>query len=203
MSHQRLYTILLFIGSALMFASAVIALRSRSHFQQSGGEADSISECGGWHGGLMPDEPDEPDGRAVDSRAAQSPVKSGKTLAERNQDKFNVGEMRNEVEDMLRRFRGSPEERQDVIEECEAGKALILAITDAAVSEYDTMSPEELQEAREEFEKEYRAQLDYLQTGRLQRMLKTPEEQEIIGGTIDVVQQFLERLDDALHAAGY
>ena len=65
------------------------------------------------------------------------------------------------------------------------------------------MSPEELREAREEFEKEYRAQLDYLQTGRLQRMLKTPEEQEVIGAAFDAAQNFLERLDAALNAAGY
>ena len=184
-----------------MLASVAIALRSR--FQQSGGEAEPRSECGIRGGGLVLEEPDEPDGQAVDSRSAKSPGKSGKTLAERDKDKFNVGEMRNEAEDMLRRFRGTPEERQDVIEECEAGKALILAIADAAVGEYDSMSPEELREAREEFEKEYRAQLDYLQTGRLQRMLKTPEEQEVIGAAFDAVQNFLERLDAALNAAGY
>lgn len=199
----RLYTVLILIASALMLASAVIALRARPHFQQPGGEAEPRSECGGFRGGLVLDEPDEPEGRAADSRAVQSSVKSGKSLAERDRDKFNVGEMRNEVEDMLRRFRGTPEERQDVIDECESGKALILAIADAAVGDYDSMSPEELQDAREEFEKEYRAQLDYLQSGKLKRMLKTPEEQEVIGTTIDVVQQFLERLDDALHAAGY
>ena len=34
-------------------------------------------------------------------------------------------------------------------------------------------------------------------------MLKTPEEKEVIGSAIEVVQQFLERLDEALHSAGY
>ena len=111
--------------------------------------------------------------------------------------------MRREAEDMLQRFRGTPEERQSVIKECEDGKAFILAITDASIAAFDDKSPDELRKAREDFEKDYRAQLDYLQTGRLQRMLKTPEEQEVIGSTIEVVQQFLERLDEGLHAAGY
>ena len=65
------------------------------------------------------------------------------------------------------------------------------------------MSPEELEKERESFEKDYRAQLDYLQTGQLQRMLRTPEEREVIGSTIEVVQDFLERVDNALHSAGY
>ena len=201
MNHRRLYTILLFIGSALMLASAVIAIRTRPNLRQSGGEAESGSECGVRGGGLV--EEDEPDARATGSRSSKSTVKSGKTLAERNKDKFNVGEMRREAEDMLQRFRGTPEERQSVIEECEDGKAFILAITDDAVAAFDDKSPEELRKAREEFEKEYRAELDYLQTGKLQRMLKTPEEQEVIGSAIEVVQQFLERLDEGLHAAGY
>ena len=196
---SRLYTVLILVASALMLASAVIALRTRPNLRQSGGEAESGSECGVLGGGLI----EEPDAGATESRMAQSTVKSGKTLEERNKDKFNVGEMRREAEDMLQRFRGTPEERQSVIDECEDGKAFILAITDAAAAAYEKMSSDELRKAREDFEKDYRAQLDYLQTGRLQRMLKTPEEQEVIGSTIEVVQQFLERLDDALHAAGY
>ena len=202
MNHRRLYTILLFIGSALMLASAVIALRSRPQM------------CGGGRGFVAPDEPvdagDEPDdvvfdsdARAADASSTKSRNKSGKTLAERNKDKFNVGEMRREAEDMLQRFRGTPEERQSVIEECKDGKSFILAITDEAVAAFDDKSPDELRKAREDFEKDYRAQLDYLQTGKLQRMLKTPEEQEVIGSAIEVVQQFLERLDEGLHAAGY
>lgn len=200
--NSRLYTVLILVASALMLASAVIALRTRPNLrQQSGGKAESGSECGVRGGGLVEEE--EPDAGATESHAAQSTVKSGKTLEERNKDKFNVGEMRREAENMLQRFRGTPEERQSVIDECEDGKALILAITDAAAESYEKMSPDELRKAREDFEKDYRAQLDYLQTGRLQRMLKTPEEQEVIGSTIEVVQQFLERLDESLHAAGY
>ena len=65
------------------------------------------------------------------------------------------------------------------------------------------MSSEELEKERASFEKDYRAQLDYLQTGRLQRTLKTPEEQEVIGSAIEAVQNFLEQLDNALHSAGY
>lgn len=121
----------------------------------------------------------------------------------REKAKFDVGEMRNEVEDMLRKFRGTPEERQEVIDECEDGKALIQWITEATESSIENMSNEELEKERASFEKDYRAQLDYLQTGRLQRMLKTPEEQEVIGGAIEAVQSFLEHLDDALHSAGY
>ncbi len=199
--NSRFYTVLILVASALMLASAVIALRTRPNLRQSGGEAESGSECGVRGGGLV--EEDETDAGATESHAAQSTVKSGKTLEERNKDKFNVGEMRREAENMLQRFRGTPEERLSVIDECEDGKAFILAITDAATAAYEKMSPDELRKAREDFEKDYRAQLDYLQTGRLQRMLKTPEEQEVIGSTIEVVQQFLERLDDALHAAGY
>lgn len=194
--NSRLYTVLILVGSALMLAAAVITLRSR--FQTSGGNEAGIEAQADESG----DAADEPDDRAARS-AKKSRSKSGKTLAERNKDKFDVGEMRREAEDMLQRFRGTPEERQSVIDECEDGKAFILAITDASIAAFDDKSPEELRKAREEFEKEYRAELDYLQTGKLQRMLKTPEEQEVIGSTIDVVQQFLERLDEGLHAAGY
>ena len=198
--NQRLYTILIVLASALMLASAAIALRSRIRPSgtapttgQDAMELEVEEE--------QPEVAEEP-APATESRPAQQD-KPAKTRAQRDKDKFDVGEMRNEAEDMIRRFHGTPEERQDVIEECEAGKALILAIADLAVSEYDDMSPEELAKARGEFEKEYRAELNYLQSGKLQRMLKTPEEQEVIGSTIEVVQQFLETLDNALISAGY
>ena len=198
--NSRLYTVLMVIASMLMLAAAVIALRSRPRLQPDEAESreDIFIDVAG-----PDDKLEETDVDAKASRSTKSRSKSGKTLEERNKDKFDVGEMRHEAENMLERFRGTPEERQDVIEECEAGKALILAITDESVAVFDDMSPEELRKAREEFEKEYRAELEYLQTGRLQRMLKTPEEQEVIGSTIEVVQQFLERLDEGLHAAGY
>ena len=199
--NSRLYTILMVIASMLMLAAAVIALRSRPRFQPSG-EAESREDI--FIDVAGPDDKlEETDVDAKASRSTKSRSKSGKTLAERNKDKFDVGEMRREAEDMLERFRGTPEERQDVIDECEDGKAFILAITDASIAAFDDKSPEELRKAREEFEKEYRAELEYLQTGKLQRMLKTPEEQEVIGSAIEVVQQFLERLDEGLHAAGY
>ena len=111
--------------------------------------------------------------------------------------------MRHEAEDMLRRFRGTPEERQEVVEECEDGKELIRLIAELSESSIEKMSSEELEKERENFEKDYRAQLNFLQTGQLQRMLKTPEEEEVIGSTIEVVQEFLERIDNSLHSAGY
>ena len=199
--NNRLYTVLILIVSALMLAAAVIALRSGPRLKPSGDEPDDPiveEECPRAEPGTL----DEPDTRAGDSRPAKS-RKSGKTLAERNKAKFDVGEMRHEAEDMLRRFRGTPEERQDVIEECEDGKELIRLIADLSESSIEKMSPEELEKERESFEKDYRAQLDYLQTGQLQRMLKTPEEQEVIGSAIEAVQNFLEQLDNALHSAGY
>ena len=124
-------------------------------------------------------------------------------LSQREKGKFDVGEMRREAEDMLRRFRGTPEERQEVIDECEDGKELIRLIAELSESSIEEMSPEELEKERESFEKDYRAQLTFLQTGQLQRMLRTPEEREVIGSTIEVVQDFLERVDNALHSAGY
>ena len=199
---RTLQIILVFVAAAVLFIAAAAAALFWPRRQPAGGGYGS-----GHDYEMQEAEPDdaadEPDDSAQVSRSSQSGRKSGKTLEERNKDKFDVGEMRREAEDMLRRFRGTPEERQDVIEECEAGKALLLAITDDALAAYDDMSPEDLRKAREEFEKDYRAELNYLQTGKLQRMLKTPEEQEVIGSTIEVVQQFLERLDEGLHAAGY
>lgn len=122
---------------------------------------------------------------------------------DREQSKFDVAEMRNELEEMVRKFRGTPEERQEVIEECEGGKELIRLFADLSESSIEKMSPEELEKERENFEKEYRAQLDFIQTGQLQRILRTPEEEEVIGSTIEAVQEFLERIDGALHSAGY
>lgn len=125
------------------------------------------------------------------------------SFEDREQSKFDVAEMRNELEEMVRKFRGTPEERQEVIEECEGGKELIRLFADLSESSIEKMSPDELEKERENFEKEYRAQLDYIQTGQLQRMLRTPEEEEVIGSTIEAVQEFLERIDGALHSAGY
>ena len=199
--NNRLYTVLILIASALMLAAAVIALRSGTRLQPSEDEPDEpiVEECSRVEPG---DTADEPETRAGDSRPAKG-RKSGKTLDERNQAKFNVGEMRNEAEDMLRRFRGTPEERQEVIDECEDGKELIRLIAELSESSIEKMSPEELEKERENFEKDYRAQLDFLQTGQLQRMLKTPEEEEVIGSTIEAVREFLERIDGALQSAGY
>ncbi len=199
--NNRLYTVLILIASALMLAAAVIALRSGSRLQPSEGETEPIvEECSRAEPG---DTADETDTRTADSRPAKNRSKSGKSLDERNKAKFDVGEMRNEVEDLVRRFRGTPEERQEVIEECEDGKELIKLFGELSESSIEKMSPEELEKERESFEKDYRAQLDFLQTGQLQRMLKTPEEEEVIGSTIEAVQEFLERIDDALHSAGY
>ena len=140
---------------------------------------------------------------AAGSRMGHPARRPANTSTDHEKDMFNVGEMRNEVEEMIRRFRGTPEERQEVIDECREGRELILLIADLSESSIEEMSPEELEKERENFEEEYRAQLNYLRTGRLQRMLKTPEEQEVIGGTIETVQDFLERIDAALSSAGY
>ena len=204
--NNRLYTVLLLFVLALMLAAAVIALRMRPHFQQSGEEAESGSECGVYGGG----EKDEPGAEATDSRPAKNRSKSGKSLDERNnansevvEMRNEVEEMRNEVEEMVRKFRGTPEERQEVIEECEGGKELIRLFADLSESSIEKMSLEELEKERENFEKEYRAQLDLIQSGELQQMLETPEEEEVIGSTIEAVQEFLERIDGALQSAGY
>ena len=204
--NNRLYTVLLLFVLALMLTAAVIALRMRPHFQQSGEEGESGSECGVYGGG----EKDEPGAEAADSRPAKNRSKSGKSMDERNnansevvEMRNEVVEMRNEVEEMVRKFRGTPEERQEVIEECEGGKELIRLFADLSESSIEKMSPEELEKERENFEKEYRAQLDLIQSGELQQMLETPEEEEVIGSTIEAVQEFLERIDDALQSAGY
>lgn len=116
---------------------------------------------------------------------------------------WRAEEMRNEVEDMIRRFRGTPEERQEVIDECEEGREFILLMAELSESSIEEMSPEELEKERENFEKEYRAQLDCLQSGRLRDMLESPEEREVIGGALETAQEFLERIDAALYSAGY
>ncbi len=198
--NNRLYTVLILIVAALMLAAAVIALRSGARLQPSEDETEPIvEECSRAEPG---DTADEPDTRTADARPAKN-RKSGKSLDERNKAKFDVGEMRNEVEEMVRKFRGTPEERQEVIEECEDGKELIKLFGELSESSIEKMSPEELEKERESFEKDYRAQLDFLQTGQLQRMLKTPEEEEVIGSTIEAVREFLERIDGALQSAGY
>ena len=195
--------------AAVVFTVAVILCTAtlflvphlRSHGDGSGGTdfSDGILE--------QEDVPDEDHpGKTVAAagpRTGQTARSSANRSTDREKDMFSVGEMRNEVEEMIRRFRGTPEERQEVIEECENGRELIRLIADLSESSIEEMSPEELEKEREDFEKEYRAQLNYLRTGRLQRMLKTPEEQEIIGGTIETVQDFLERIDAALASAGY
>lgn len=200
---RKLHTILIFAASTLMLAAATLVIL-RPHLQEEPaktGPDASETEIGDEE--ETSEETSEETASTSKSHSSRPEKKPAKTREERDKAKFDVGEMRNGAEDMLRRFRGTPEERQEVIDECKAGNELILAITDLAVAEYNDMSPEELRKAREEFEKDYRAQLDYLQTGRLHRMLKTQEEREIIGGAFDAVQQFLETLDNALHSAGY
>lgn len=161
---------------------------------ETGDEAESVSGMAG---------PDADSRAAGGGRVTQSSGSVPQSVADREQAKFEAAEMRNEVEAMIRRFRGTPQERQEVIDECEDGKEFIRLMAELSESSIEEMSPEELEKERESFEKDYRAQLDYLQTGRLQRMLKTPEEQEVIGTAIETVQDFLERMDAALHSAGY
>jgi len=128
---------------------------------------------------------------------------NAKTLADQEKAKFDVGEMRNEAEDWIRKFRGTLEERREIVEKLRDDMELVLLIGDAMETSIGEMTPEELEKERADFERNYRAQLDYLKTGRLQRMLKTPEEQEVIGSAFEAAQNFLERLDAALNAAGY
>ena len=137
------------------------------------------------------------------SRSVRTERKNTRSFADSEKAKFDVGEMRNEAEDWIRKFRGIPEERREIVEKLRDDTKLILLIGDAMESSIEEMSPDELEKERADFERDYRAQLDYLKTGRLQRMLKTPEEQEVIGSAFDAAQNFLERLDAALNAAGY
>ena len=138
--------------------------------------------------------------RAGQTRNPGGPVEHEEYELEEMSD---VEEMTRDFEEMLQRFHGTPEERQEVIDECESGRELIRMIADLSESSIEKMSPEELEKERESFEKEYRAQLDLLRTGQLQSLLATQEEQEIIGSTVDAVQDFLERIDAALLSAGY
>ena len=197
--------VLFAVAAVLCAATFILVPHLRSRTVGSGGfEPDGEEE-------LLEDETeaDVPRARSTDpsadvsSRPERFERRTLGALSKREKAKFDVGEMRHEAEDMLRRFRGSEEERQAVIEECEDGKALILLIAELSESSIEGMSPEELEKERESFEKDYRAQLDFLQTGQLQRQLKTPDEREIIGSTYDAVQGFLERIDEALHSAGY
>ncbi len=200
----------IFKASVIIAVAAVLCAATLilvPHLRDRGSDPDGME--------LAEDELEQEDGLETEVSVRTAPASSGsrssktpsvhtaQTSSDREQSKFDVGEMRNEVEEMVRKFRGTDEERQEVIEECEGGKELIRLIADLSVTSIDNMSPEELEKERESFEKEYRAQLDFLQTGQLQRMLKTPEEEEVIGSTIEAVQGFLEQLDEALHSAGY
>ena len=203
--NSNLKTGILCVAAAVLCVAAFI-LAPRFLRNRTGG-AGGVEPAGA---GLELDETEVDSSPAARSSGSVSRTKqsvrnasSFGSLGNREKAKFDVGEMRNEVEDMVRRFRGTPEERQEVIDECEDGKALIQWITEATESSIEKMSNEELEKERASFEKDYRAQLDYLQTGRLQRMLKTPEEQEVIGSAIEAVHGFLEHLDNALHSAGY
>jgi hypothetical protein len=174
------------------------------HLRTSPEPRATTQEAGAPDGGAdETDEAADPRGKK-DPRSAQTTVrKNTKSLAERNQAKFDVGEMRNEAADWIQRFRGTPEERRKVTEELRDDTELILMITAATESSIENMTPDELERERVDFEKNYRPLLDYLKTGRLQRMLKTPEEQEVIGTAFEAAQNFLERLDAALNAVGY
>ena len=156
--------------------------------------------------GIQPGgESDKPDTRRSSkaSRSVRTDRNNTKSFADSEKAKFDVGEMRNEAEDWLRKFRGTPEERREIVEKLRDDTELILLIGDAMESSIEEMSPDELEKERADFERNYRAQLDYLKSGRLQRMLKTTEEQEVIGSAFEAAQDFLERLDAALNAAGY
>ena len=197
-------TVVLFTVTALLCVATfflVPHLRSR---ENRGGDIEfAIGE---------PEQEDEPGmsasgkkdkSSAVFPRTAQVARSVPGSFDDREESRPGVEEMRNEVEDLLRRFRGTPEERQDVVDECKDGREFILLMAELSESSIEEMSPEELEKERENFEKEYRAQLDYLQTGCLQQMLKTSEEEDVIGGAIEAAQDFLERIDTALLSAGY
>lgn len=198
-----------FKAGVICVAAAVLCVAAFAlvpHFRNRAGDSGSTELAGDADGGLASEQADiSPEAQSSSASRVRRTSRNTSfgSLARRDKGKFDVGEMRREAEDMLRRFRGTPEERQDVIDECEDGKALIQWITEASESSIEKMSHEELEKERANFEKDYRAQLDFLKTGQLQRMLKTPEEKEVIGSAIDTVRDFLERLDEALHSAGY
>lgn len=196
--------VLLTVAAILCAATFILVPRLRNSAVVSGGYESTDEE-------EVSEDENEADVFSKDSSGTSSPRMrqsarnrfSDSFDGDREQSKFDVAEMRNELEEMVRKFRGTPEERQEVIEECEGGKELIRLFAELSESSIENMSPDELEKERENFEKEYRAQLDYIQTGELQRMLRSPEEEEVIGSTIEAVQEFLERIDGALHSAGY
>jgi flagellar biosynthesis GTPase FlhF len=197
--------VLLTVATILCAATFILVPRLRNSAAVSDGYESTDEEE------VLEDEAEAENSFTADSSGTSSPRtrQSARNRfpdsfdGDREQSKFDVAEMRNELEEMVRKFRGTPEERQEVIEECEGGKELIRLFAELSESSIENMSPDELEKERENFEKEYRAQLDFIQTGQLQRMLRTPEEEEVIGSTIEAVQEFLERIDGALHSAGY
>ena len=201
--NRTLSSVIVILLAALVFGAVRFFMLDRPRSDRTEARSDRDPGDREADAGTASDAPSDTQDAGMEKSIPPAKDKPVKTRAQRDKEKFDVGEMRNEAEDMIRRFRGTPEERQAVIEECETGKALILEIMDISVAAFDSMPPEGLMEAREDFEKEFRAELEYLQSGKLQRMLKTPEEQEVIGSTIEVVQQFLETLDNALISAGY
>lgn len=184
----------LVLGAAMIFLSP--HLRTAPEHRPPARQEDGITP-----GGATDKQDWRPSSRG--SRSTRTDRNNEKSLADQEKAKFDVGEMRNEAEDWVRKFRGTPEERREIVEKLQDDLKLIRLIGDAMESSIEEMSPEELEKERADFEKNYRAQLDYLKTGRLQRMLKTPEEQEVIGAAFEAAQDFLERLDAALNSAGY
>ena len=191
-------TIVVFAAATLFLGSAAVLLLSQRRV--SGGDHSP------------PRQNDEPLNVETREKAADQsagnpgtaqPRKNTRSQAERDKAKYDVGEMRNEAGEWVRKFRGTPEEREEIIRESRDGIELLRTIAGLTVEAYGAMTPDELEKARKEFEDNSRAQLDYLQSGKLQRMLKTPEEEEVIGAAFEEAQIFLERLDDALRAAGY
>lgn len=201
--NRTLKSVIIILSAAIVFVAVRFFMLDRPRSDRTETRSDRAPGDREAGAGTASDAPSDTQDSGMEETIPPAKEKPTKTRAQRDKEKFDVGEMRNEAEDMLRRFRGTPEERQDVIEECETGKALILEIMDISVAAFDSMPPEGLMEAREDFEKEFRAELDYLQSGKLHRMLKTQEEREVLGSTFDVVQQFLETLDNALISAGY
>ena len=195
--------VLLFAVAAVLCAATFILVpRFRAYTRDDAGDVEPAVE------NAEPEGEADVDGFVSEPRSAGSRTmrtSRGQSLSAvgREDAGDDVEEMRNEVEDMIRRFRGTPEERQEVIDECEEGREFILLMAELSESSIEEMSPEELEKERENFEKEYRAQLDCLQSGRLRDMLESPEEREVIGGALETAQEFLERIDAALYSAGY
>lgn len=190
------------VAAILCAATLILVPRIRTRMDDAGSVELAADNA-------EPEEEADADGsvsepRNADFRITRTARDSSLSAVDREEESGgDVVEMRNEVEDMILRFRGTPEERQNVIDECEEGREFILLMAELSESSIEEMSPEELEKERENFEKEYRAQLDFLQSGRLQDMLESPEEQEVIGGALETAQEFLERIDAALLSAGY